>query len=395
MANRLRFIITLGIVCGVLGSASMARAEFYVVAIAGGAQLERTLVVSPEQTTADSGQALLDAVAGIVGASENSPYLVLVEPGEYDLGASTLTLPDYVNLAGAGKGMTIIRSSATPGISAGRSTISGLKLSVSRFAADAAVGIEAGLVTSIDDCEISVFSSAGGDAIGVRSTAAAGTVSIDDCRITANGDVVSTGVDLSQGVGLDMDTSLVIARANAVDGIDTVTAVHFADGIGDIHNSELFAYGTPGVSSLQRALNLVNATMDVVDSSFLSQYGSMAYGIATETSSDLDLDGSYVIATPDATGAGVALTNASNSYVKVASSRLSCTSAQAIHNASNQDVLVEHSEISGDVANYATFGTVRLAYTQVFSMDVTIGVGAEALACLGLYDLDFAPVACP
>lgn len=78
---------------------------------------------------AASGSALLEAIDGISDAAEGKPYRVLVGPGHFNLGSTTLTMQAYVDLAGSGAGRidltsnglnpqggTILTSAASPPI---------------------------------------------------------------------------------------------------------------------------------------------------------------------------------------------------------------------------------------------------------------------------------------
>jgi len=75
---------------------------------AGG--LSSTYIVGPVGTDTENGAALLAAVAALPTATETTPILVQVEPGTYDLGTTSLVLPDWVSLEGAGQGLTTITS---------------------------------------------------------------------------------------------------------------------------------------------------------------------------------------------------------------------------------------------------------------------------------------------
>lgn len=68
---------------------------------------ERTIVVSPVGTSEQNGTALLNAVAGITGASVSNPVLVLIEPGTYSLDQA-LVVPSNVHIKGAGQEVTRI-----------------------------------------------------------------------------------------------------------------------------------------------------------------------------------------------------------------------------------------------------------------------------------------------
>ncbi len=62
-----------------------------------GLNLVRTVVVSPvPNDPAASGTALLTALSNVTDASASNPYLLRIEPGIYDLGASTLQMKEFV-----------------------------------------------------------------------------------------------------------------------------------------------------------------------------------------------------------------------------------------------------------------------------------------------------------
>lgn len=74
--------------------------------------LSRTIIVSPVATATQNGTALLAAMTTISSASPSvtNPWLLKLEPGQYDLGSSALTLLPYVDLEGSGEGTTLISS---------------------------------------------------------------------------------------------------------------------------------------------------------------------------------------------------------------------------------------------------------------------------------------------
>lgn len=86
----------------------------------GGTEFVRTIVVSPTPGDATaSGTTLRNAYDGVSGATSMNPYVVLVEPGLYDLGSTRLDLQAYVHLRGTSRDSTIIRSSHTADITFG------------------------------------------------------------------------------------------------------------------------------------------------------------------------------------------------------------------------------------------------------------------------------------
>lgn len=73
---------------------------------------KRTVVVGPVGTPTENGTALLAALAGIPAGTYGSGYLLLVEPGTYDLGTTSLVLKPFVTIQGAGAESTIIKGAA-------------------------------------------------------------------------------------------------------------------------------------------------------------------------------------------------------------------------------------------------------------------------------------------
>jgi hypothetical protein len=68
----------------------------------------RTVLVSPQSTQAASGTALRSALASITTASATNRWLVKIEPGIYDVGNTTLAVPDFVDVEGSGMSSTQI-----------------------------------------------------------------------------------------------------------------------------------------------------------------------------------------------------------------------------------------------------------------------------------------------
>lgn len=100
---------------GLLSSTSpiWAQDNFYVVV--AGKKAKRTVLVSPQGTPAQNGTALLSALEKITDASETNPYLIIIEPGIYDIGSSTFEMKSYVDVQGSGEDVTKITGSVSTG----------------------------------------------------------------------------------------------------------------------------------------------------------------------------------------------------------------------------------------------------------------------------------------
>lgn len=85
------------------------QADLYVVA--AGKKARRTMLVSPKSTGTQSGTELLSALIKITDAAESNPYLIILEPGVYDVGTSSVVTKSWVDIQGAGEKATIIKGS--------------------------------------------------------------------------------------------------------------------------------------------------------------------------------------------------------------------------------------------------------------------------------------------
>lgn len=72
----------------------------------------RTVIVVSGSSPSSNGTNLLAALAAITTASASNPWLLRIEPGIYDLGASQLVAKAYVDIEGSGRDATTITSSA-------------------------------------------------------------------------------------------------------------------------------------------------------------------------------------------------------------------------------------------------------------------------------------------
>ena len=73
----------------------------------------RTVIVSPIGDEYANGQALMDALSRISGATATNPYLLKIEPGVYNLGTAALQMKEYVDIEGSGEGVTIITAAGS------------------------------------------------------------------------------------------------------------------------------------------------------------------------------------------------------------------------------------------------------------------------------------------
>ena len=119
-----KILFVTGLVFCFILTYSLAMADFYV--IAAGKKAKRTVLVSPKNTETESGTALLTALSGITDASAANPYLIIIEPGVYNIGSSGLQMKSYVDIQGSGENVTKITgtiSSNTAGVVMGANNV--------------------------------------------------------------------------------------------------------------------------------------------------------------------------------------------------------------------------------------------------------------------------------
>lgn len=119
----------------------------------------RTILVAPAGDGTDAlanGLELMDAFADLATESPSAanPWLIKIEPGVYDIGTNTLTLPSFADVEGSGPGVTHIEATVGLGVSAafvfvmaGNTELR--ELSIRFEAANATPSVDTGGVTTL------------------------------------------------------------------------------------------------------------------------------------------------------------------------------------------------------------------------------------------------------
>jgi hypothetical protein len=187
-------------------------------------RFKRIVLVQAGGTPADNAAALRAALAGIGDASASNRYLVKVEPGTYDLGATPLQMKPNVDVEGSGIDGTTLTgalASNTDGV------VDGAASSELRFltVANTGVGASSSAATAIFDTgngfrltEIAADASGTPSATGIRIQGA-GAVTFDDVHATASG--TGQGNGIARGILLstapEASLSNVVATAQGGD----------------------------------------------------------------------------------------------------------------------------------------------------------------------------------
>ena len=91
--------------------AGTATAGFYVLPYSkddASESSEHTVIVSHEGSDTESGTAFLAALDAITDASDSNRYLIVIQPGTYDVGSTPLQMKSYVNISGVGEDIVTI-----------------------------------------------------------------------------------------------------------------------------------------------------------------------------------------------------------------------------------------------------------------------------------------------
>jgi hypothetical protein len=228
-----------------------------------GKDLARTVIVSPVGTAVQNGTALLAAHNAIVGASATNPYLLKIEPGQFNLGTQSLVMKPFVDVEGSGQAMTTIIAGDPAGCCTG--TVQGASNAWLRSLSVVNTG------------------SAEGEAYAIFATAAAGFV-VDDVFASAQGSTDNAGIAVYAGTFLDVRDSGLSA-----DGGLYATGIYLEDSSVSISDTVASA----GAGTTETAgLWLVRSHGSVSDSTFISVHGVRLDG--TAGSGSLQMRGSEV-----------------------------------------------------------------------------------------------------
>ena len=111
--NKIKALSLFLLVGAALFYAGTAPAGFFVVPFE--IKSDEYVLVRAEGTDLENGAALISALAEITDASESNPYLIVLEPGIYDIGSTALQMKEYVDIRGFGQDLTTIKGNVEGG----------------------------------------------------------------------------------------------------------------------------------------------------------------------------------------------------------------------------------------------------------------------------------------
>jgi hypothetical protein len=324
----------------------------------------RTLIVSPGADPGASGTNLLDTITTVIGKnpSATSPWLIHIEPGTYDVQASTVVMQQFVDIEGSGQNSTLI-------------TGKGSKTSAVVVGADG---------TELRD--LSVRCDAAGTVDGECFTIANGpTVSMMITNVTASSvNTTALGVVLLiQGGGTTVTNTTLVAlggEANGVvigDGFPTFTnLVVFGKG-----GASAGGAGVTGINIFNNAApTFTDSTVTVLASPSPSPATGIFYAYGNPSPAPVNnglpkIEGSTIQAASATAGQGVALEMAAHVLPRA--------------------ILIRNSVLSGNVSVQGDNSPAQIAAaTANTELDGALSLGPGALlVCTGDYNRGFTALA--
>jgi len=293
----------------------------------------RTILVKPVGTPAENGGALLTALAGIDDAAADNPYLLKLEPGQYDVGATSLVMKEYVDIEGSGELATKIVGTGSSTSDTG--TVWGTNNAELRFLTVSNSGNWADWATAIYNLSVSprlthvkALASQAGTSVGVRNENA-------DAEMT-NVTAIATALYVAGGViNFDSSPSMVDVTAKALAADD--------------------AYGVYNHSASPTMRNVT---------AIAERATKHGYGVYNESSSEPQM-------------------------IDVVASASSADLAYGVYNdASNPTMNNVTTSADGDFSGYGVYSIAN----SVVTMDHVTVSSAGAGANYGLYNKDATPI---
>jgi hypothetical protein len=284
----------------------------------------RTVLVSPVGPAAQNGAALLGALAGITTASATNPWLLKLEPGVYDLGAGALAMKEYVDIEGAGEGVTTVTAA---GVQRTGGTVRGAAHAELRFLTVANTG-SGGLNARAVVAEADTGTAETFRLTHVTLTAAGGTYGngltvfgsarLSESTIAASGQTLAHGVAVFGGGRATIANSVVRAGTAAAGG-DTG-----ADGLTVQAGSTatvLYSTVRATTATLSYGISLYGGTVTVFASTIESDLHGL-YGDPNAGGGQATIRASSIAGGVGGNGYGTAIAGTSNLRARVETSRL-------------------------------------------------------------------------
>jgi hypothetical protein len=394
-----------------------------------GLNLLRTIVVSPKGSASENGAALLAAMRIIAEAnpSATNPWLLKLEPGNYDLGNNALILQPYVDLDGSGEDTTTVSSTVVNATSAlTQGTLMMAANSEARFVKIANTGtgnfnaaVYAG--SNVTNATINhLTASASNSDRGYALFNDGGTLTVLNSTLGASGSTDGYGLrNYGSKASVKIESSNLSGSGQYGNGLSN------KDGAVSVLNSNLRAWGnlysyglyseggtpynpvivqgstltgTGSSSDYSSGFGLYNSTGSTLNviHSLLTGTGYEGYGLYTFDRGVTTIESSVLTAYGNTNAAGV-YNNGSNATTKVQHSTSSANALNAYGLLNNQGSLnVQNSILTGNGNGWEGYGihstnggTVKVGASQLSGTD---GLVRGIAVCANSYSLNFVPL---
>jgi hypothetical protein len=374
------FLLVLAILVGAAGSAE-AQSSFIRIA----------LVTAGSSPTAN-GTALQVALVNITTNSATNPWLIMVEPGIYDLGSASLAMKDYVDIQGSGQDVTTITSTQSRGSS---------NLGV--------INVASGVHAELSNLTVKNTSS---DAIGIANSS--NTFSAFRTTVLIPGGAVSSFGILSSGSATYNLINIQISSSNnsseaiylgsgnplvkdVTVNVQNTSAVVFSLGIGVVGGAATIEGANVTVGGAQINYGLETSTgaaATVLDSRFTATGGTDAYGIYLSGASAAFTNVTATAVTASGTSLADGFYNA-GSTATVNNSTLTAkgtpTVGFGLQNAAAVTTAVNQSTLTGTADGIVVSnGSVNVGASQVAGGAI-FALGTT-LTCTGAYSAAYLPL---
>ena len=200
-----------------------------------GAGYVRTVLVSPSGTEVQNGAALMAALGQITDASSNSPYLLELEPGIYDLtgnGSGALFMKDGVDIEGSGELTTVIKTTAQTTILAANAELRFLTVANSGSGTFQTAVATYATVHGFHMTHVTAVTTSNG---GMFAYAFSGNGVLSDCTLQAGGASDTSSAVFANTAGEVTVTDSVLAG--------TTHGIQLQSGVGHVAGSQVIGGG--------------------------------------------------------------------------------------------------------------------------------------------------------
>ncbi len=345
------------------------------------AAVERVIPVAASGSAASNGSALRTAYDGVFGATADAPYVILLGPGTFDLGAARLDLQDNVHIVGSGRSATVVTGDGADAITNNAGLLGGADVELRHLTLVATGGEN---VTGVRNF--------GGDLRlrDVRLDVTVGAVETFGLEVVDGSiDLHDVEITLDGGIAIDLD-------AAGVDVIATLTDV-------SIHGSSTLSELWGIRADIRAAGPSVEIDAHGLDIELTTQFN--AWGVALLDG--VEFAGRDVSIAVDGGGTGFQRGFVVNGTLTGSPSRAEIQGLRstgpdvAVSIASTSEaheVIVRGGYLAGPV-NMASTATGRLALSYLESTTTPAFVGpggpAGSIDCFGIHDTSYLVISCP